>query len=80
MEIDSGSWVRASGINPWTFKWNTSTVDDGTHIISARSYDGISYSEDASVKIRVNNHILMINIIFIKININVLMSFVNIQK
>ena len=37
--IDSGSWWTVTGTTSWTTSWDTTTVSDGSHTISARSKD-----------------------------------------
>ncbi len=55
VKIDSGSWQTASGTTSWSKPWDTNTVSDGQHTISARSYDGEDYGYD-SVTVTVNNN------------------------
>jgi len=56
IQIDSGLWVQANDVSPWTYEWDTTEVDDGYHVIYARSYNGRYYSKPASVKISVVNN------------------------
>jgi hypothetical protein len=54
--IDSGSWWTATSTNSWTTSWDTTTVSDGSHTISARSKDNNgAYSTFTSVPITVSN-------------------------
>ena len=55
IRIDSGLWIQADGVSPWRYVWDTTEVDDGYHVIYARSYDGRYYSTPVSVKISVVN-------------------------
>ena len=55
IRIDSGNWIQADGVDSWRYKWDTTEVDDGVHIIYARSYDGYQYSDPLAIKIYVNN-------------------------
>ncbi len=57
VKIDDASWQTATGTDSWTYDWGTTTVGNGNHTISARSYDGEDYSDVASVIVEVfNNH------------------------
>ena len=55
ISIDGGEWIRVNGTETWTFDWDSRTVGDGVHSISARSHDGDEYSDEASVTITVHN-------------------------
>ncbi len=56
VRIDSGSWWTASGTTSWSNSWDTTTVSDGGHTISARSKDNNgAYSTVASTPVIVNN-------------------------
>jgi hypothetical protein len=46
---------RASGTSKWTFSWNTTTILNGTHLIKARAFDGVHYSNESSVSVFVDN-------------------------
>jgi len=61
VKIDSGGWVeaniyesRANTIG-WEYYWDTELVEDGEHSITARAWDGKKYSEENSIKVKVNN-------------------------
>ncbi|MEM1513326.1 MAG: PKD domain-containing protein [Candidatus Thermoplasmatota archaeon] len=52
IRVDGGEWKIANG----TTKWNYSLeLSKGEHIIEARSYDGVNYSEVFSIKIKVED-------------------------
>jgi hypothetical protein len=55
IKIDNGIWNIANGETNWTFSWDTTTINDGKHTISARSYDGEKYSNIISIKIIIDN-------------------------
>jgi hypothetical protein len=55
VNIDSGDWEYADGTTSWSYVWDTTTVNDGLHIISAIAYDGIYQSTVATVSIIVDN-------------------------
>ncbi len=40
VRIDDGAWSNATGTDPWTFAWDTTTVEDGSHVLQARVFDG----------------------------------------
>lgn len=53
--IDDGVWVDANGTATWSYLWDTLFVINGSHMISARSFDGRDYSEIDSVTVFVVN-------------------------
>jgi hypothetical protein len=55
VKIDTGDWQIVSGTTPWIHDWDTKTVPNGQHAISARSFDGQDYSQIDSVDVIVNN-------------------------
>jgi len=55
VRIDNGTWRTCTGTEHWSYRWNTSEVDDGEHTIYARSYDGDLYSAEDMVNITVDN-------------------------
>jgi hypothetical protein len=55
IKIDEGSWETASGIESWSYEWDTTKAEEGYHTIFVRSYDGIFYSTETSVTLIVNN-------------------------
>jgi hypothetical protein len=56
VKIDDGAWLSASGRNPWSFSWDTSTYHNGLHTIYARAYDSEDYSNPpASIVVNVSN-------------------------
>ena len=60
IKIDDGSWINANGKTNWNYDWDTNDVVNGYHVIYARSYDGESYSDEASVGVYVTNTELLI--------------------
>ncbi|RLF31432.1 MAG: hypothetical protein DRN07_07185, partial [Thermoplasmata archaeon] len=57
VKIDNGSWLTATGTTSWSRSWDSTSVSNGQHEISARSYDGEDYSTVASITVMVaNNH------------------------
>jgi len=55
IRIDGGEWKEANGTISWSYELDTTELDNGFHIIEARSYDGINYSEIAKITVNVNN-------------------------
>ena len=56
VKIDNdGSWQEATGTLDWTYLFDTTNVTDGNHVIYAKAYDGIHYSEVISLKVRIDN-------------------------
>jgi len=55
VSLDGGEWTDASGNASWTFKWDTTKVKNGPHILSARAFDGTDYSDPASRTFSVDN-------------------------
>jgi hypothetical protein len=54
VKID-GDWELASGTVDWIYEWDTTTLDDGYYIISARAFDGTDYSVIKSISVYVDN-------------------------
>jgi len=57
IRIDDGEWDSIDSAVSWEYLWNTTQYDGGTHIIYARCYDGITYSNLDSVRVYVQNQI-----------------------
>ena len=55
VRIDSGVWTLATLAPSWSYALNTTTMSDGLHSISARSYDGSNYSTEVTVTVSVRN-------------------------
>jgi GH25 family lysozyme M1 (1,4-beta-N-acetylmuramidase) len=56
VQIDSGGWVEPDGKNFWSLLWNTSRVDDGSHLISAVAIDNRGLQSPVDyVTVTVNN-------------------------
>lgn len=56
VRIDQGEWTNATGTENWSFSWDTTGVSDGTHTISARSYDGQNHSSITERNVTVDNN------------------------
>ncbi len=61
VNIDETGWHEATfshmieEISIWVYEWDTTTVEDGWHIIFARAYDGDLYSEVCKRHVKVDN-------------------------
>ncbi len=55
VRIGDGVWRTATGTTSWNYSWDTATVQDGSHTIEARSYDGGNYSAVALRNVTVDN-------------------------
>ncbi|MFQ6127506.1 MAG: fibronectin type III domain-containing protein [Thermoplasmata archaeon] len=55
VKIDIGAWTRANGTNSWNYTWNTTFYTNGAHLVYARAFDGLVFSDVASVGVTVNN-------------------------
>ncbi len=56
VKIDwNGTWHTCTGTEIWSYRWNTSEVEDGEHAIFARSWDGDLYSAEDIVNVTVDN-------------------------
>jgi hypothetical protein len=53
--VDGGSWQTASGTSAWSWTWNTASLPDGTHTVSARSTDSSGNASTSSVTVTVSN-------------------------
>jgi PKD repeat protein len=51
VKIDGGTWNTADGTSEWSYELDTLNLTDGEHIITARAFDGESYSEEISISI-----------------------------
>jgi titin len=55
VRIDGGAWTQATPGATWSLAVNTTALAEGQHTIRARSFDGTSYSSEASVTVAVRN-------------------------
>jgi len=55
VRIDSGQWMVANGTGNWTLELDSTKLTNGQHRIEARAFDGMNYSEPATMTINVNN-------------------------
>jgi hypothetical protein len=53
--IGDSTWEVAEGTQKWSYDWRTYEIDDGSYVIHVRSWDGLSYSEEAEVEVLVDN-------------------------
>ncbi len=50
IRINDGGWQIVEGTTDWSFMFNTTTLGNGNHSISARAFDGEEYSDIVTVK------------------------------
>jgi hypothetical protein len=55
INIDNSGWEYTDGTVSWSYVWDTTTVNDGSHIISALSSDGILQSSVDTISVIVDN-------------------------
>jgi len=55
LKVGDGSWVVVNGTTSWNYAWDSTTVDNGDHVIQVRAYDGLAHSDIDSVTITVKN-------------------------
>jgi len=56
VKIDNdGVWQEATGTLDWTYVFDTTNLTDENYVIYAKAYDGIHYSDVASLKVRIDN-------------------------
>jgi len=64
IQIDNGKWQEASGTNYWELVWDTTTVSDGLHKITAVAVDNNNYQSGCYYRnVYVINDFLETNII-----------------
>jgi hypothetical protein len=44
VSLDGGEWTDATGNASWTFRWDTTKLKNGPHVIQARAFDEVEYS------------------------------------
>ena len=61
VRIDDHAWDEATNTgrerpwSTWAYEWNTNDVDNGKHVVCARSFDGAKYSEVVCRQVIVHN-------------------------
>ncbi len=61
VRIDEGEWHKAKDLTDneswfiWGWVWDTTHVENGTHLVCAKSFDGELYSERACIEVKVAN-------------------------
>jgi hypothetical protein len=53
--FDEGNWKTAMGTSRWNITWDTVRVENGPHVIEARSFDGELYSDIFLLEVVVEN-------------------------
>jgi hypothetical protein len=57
IKIDNDEWVEVIGTTSWSYDLDTTTLSNGEHTITIRTYDGTNYSNEISIDFEVNNPI-----------------------
>jgi|GEM_PF-6662131 len=55
IRVDTGAWRTISGTKVWHYDWDTTAVQDGDHVITAMAFDGRSWSNQATLRVIVDN-------------------------
>lgn len=55
ISIDNGRWKTVNGTAVWNYEWDTTSFDDGEHILRIRAFDGEYYSDTQEVILDVDN-------------------------
>ena len=55
ISIDDSEWYVVEGMVNWSFDWVTYPVNDGSHNICVRAWDGIDYSDINEITLIVDN-------------------------
>lgn len=55
IRVSGHPWVKADGAGEWEYSWYSRTVENGELTVYARSFDGESYSNEATISVRVEN-------------------------
>jgi hypothetical protein len=55
VSVDGGAWSSASGSTGWSWSWATSTVPNGSHVITARAVDTSGNAATTTVSVTVAN-------------------------
>ena len=51
-------WREVNGTTKWIYTWEIYRIEDGFYTITVRSWDGIDYSDNDVIKLRVENPII----------------------
>jgi len=55
VSVDGGTWEAVNGTVTWNYRWNTTSLADGEHILRFRAFDGQDLSEIVHWHFMVNN-------------------------
>ncbi len=58
LSIDNGEWTNASYSNEtqeWSYNWDTTLIPNGLYSVQVRAFDGIDYSDIATVNVTIDN-------------------------
>jgi len=55
LKIDNENWQLVEGEANWSFRFDTTTLENGWHNISIRAFDGKDYSKEATIELLIDN-------------------------
>jgi hypothetical protein len=55
LQVDGGPFVAASGTSSWSYAWDTTTLPNGTHSLTARATDTSGNTKSTTISVTVNN-------------------------
>jgi subtilisin family serine protease len=55
IKIHDGDWENVTGINDWSYVWNTTEFNNGWYEIAVRSFDGEEYSDIHNISVYLDN-------------------------
>ncbi len=67
IQIADEPWMNLSGTTSWSYNWDSSSKPIGRVIVKARCYDGVNYSDNASITLIVKNVDIIENSIIFEI-------------
>jgi len=55
ISINGGDWLVVTGIDSWSYEWNSTMVKNGSYEINVRAFDGEDYSPELAWELTVKN-------------------------
>jgi len=55
IKVDTGAYVQAAGTQSWSYSWNTGSVANGSHTLTARATDTGGLTTSTSLSVNVSN-------------------------
>ncbi len=56
ISMDGGEWINVTGTTEWSYKWDSTVLENGDYIIRIRCYDGTGYSDVKEITVSVLNN------------------------